>query len=113
MKTLEVGNHVFEIVDSIPKGYVIWNIGRNMKDGYLPLCEVYEGTYHIKVETLKAIKLEKAQEVLEVVGCVKNVTPEELKRYYNRYKDSKNAYTRDKANKTLNAANILSEVKFD
>ena len=33
---LRKGNDVFEIVDTVPLGYSIWNIGHNMPDGYLP-----------------------------------------------------------------------------
>lgn len=34
------GNDVFEIVDTVPLGYSIWNIGHNMPDGYLPFCRL-------------------------------------------------------------------------
>lgn len=114
MEKLKVGKHVFKIVDSVPSGYIIWNIGDNMPGGYLPLCEVFKGTYDVNTDTLKAIKLERAQEVLDIagrIGCDKK--PEDFKKYYNRYKNSKNDYTRQRALKALNAANILSAVKFD
>lgn len=32
--------HTFELVDHVPLGYSIWNIGKNMADGYLPLCRL-------------------------------------------------------------------------
>ena len=32
--------HKFEIVDRVPLGYHVWNIGENMPDGYLPLCRL-------------------------------------------------------------------------
>ena len=54
------GKHTFEIVDRIPKGYIVWNIGDNMTDGYIPLCELTTG-YNINVNTLKAIALDDAE----------------------------------------------------
>ena len=33
-------NRKFEVVDFVPAGYEIWNIGHNMIDGYLPLCRM-------------------------------------------------------------------------
>lgn len=56
----------FEVVDSIPPGYFVWNIGGNMgTDEYIPLCRsLYPGLpkdnplrYHIDADFLKAIKL--------------------------------------------------------
>ena len=32
--------HTFEVVEEVPLGYEIWNIGKNMIDGYLPLCRL-------------------------------------------------------------------------
>lgn len=43
METITTGTfypHTFEIVEKIPSGFFIWNIGENMKrDDYIPLCE--------------------------------------------------------------------------
>lgn len=66
---LVVGDNKFELVDELPLGYVFWNIGRNMPDGYLPLCRIaavqpFEGARNIEVDTLKAVRLEGAQTVL-------------------------------------------------
>jgi len=49
--------HSFEVVEKIPQGYEIWNIGDNMIDGYIPLAEEVE-KYKINPNTLKAIKLD-------------------------------------------------------
>lgn len=55
---------VFEIVEKIPVGFFIWNIGENMgSDEYIPLCQdLYPGIkddYSINPDTLRAIKLPK------------------------------------------------------
>ena len=112
MKILCVNNE-FEVVNSIPKNYVIWNIGTNMVKGYLPLCELYKGTYKVNPNTLKVIKIEGAQEILKIASFIKDITPQGLLKYYNKNRNSKNAYTRQKANKVLNAYNILKEVPYD
>ena len=49
----------FDIVDKIPEGYLVWNIDFDrLGSGYVPLCQVYEGTYDIVKSTLKAICIE-------------------------------------------------------
>lgn len=54
--------NVFQIVDRIPAGFFIWNIGANMKSTeWIPLCENLhpedKEDYSINPDTLKAIKL--------------------------------------------------------
>ena len=58
---------VFEIVEKIPDGFFVWNIGDNMGlDEYIPICEDLhpedKDNYEINPNTLKAIKLS-AEEV--------------------------------------------------
>lgn len=53
---------VFQIVERIPNGFFVWNIGENMKSSeWIPLCEdLHPGDkddYNINPDTLKAIKL--------------------------------------------------------
>lgn len=54
--------HVFEIVEKIPAGFFIWNIGESMgTHEYIPLCEDLhpenKDDYSINPETLKAVKV--------------------------------------------------------
>lgn len=54
--------HIFEIVDKLPSGYFVWNIGENMgSDEYIPICEdlhpANKKNFEINTTTLKAIKL--------------------------------------------------------
>lgn len=56
------GKDTFEIVEKIPVGFFVWNIGKNMgSDNYIPLCEDLHPedreNYEINRYTLKAIKL--------------------------------------------------------
>ena len=53
---------VFEIVEKIPAGFFVWNIGDNMGlDEYIPICEDLhpydKDNYEINPNTVKAIKL--------------------------------------------------------
>ena len=70
MQTIESCGYTFELVDHVPRGYVIWNIGKNMVPGYLPLvltgdrdgCQVLPGA--IKY----AVKVDGAQTILAAIG---------------------------------------------
>lgn len=58
----QFGKHTFEIVDKIPAGFFVWNIGENMgSDEYIPLAEDLnpddKENFEIRSDTLKAIKL--------------------------------------------------------
>lgn len=73
METIISGNHTFEVVESVPRGYSVWMIGKNMIDGYLPLCRLspvqpFEGGRNVEIRTLKAIKTEGAQTILAACG---------------------------------------------
>lgn len=85
---------VFEVVDEVPPGYVIWNIGANMIPGYLPLCRLkqnqpFPGARHIETDTLKAIRAEGAQDILAAT-IYGPESPEEMERYIRRYEGSEN-----------------------
>ncbi|MBR5171861.1 MAG: hypothetical protein IKW14_00495 [Phascolarctobacterium sp.] len=90
METIKNGRHEFEVVESVPKHYFIWNIGKNMVDGYLPLCEWLnpEDTenFSINVDTLKAVKLPEAQLVLEAVPAAN--TPWGMETYIKKYSEA-------------------------
>ena len=54
---------VFEIVEKIPAGFFVWNIGENMgTHEYIPVCEdLHRGNkedYHVNLSTLKAVKVD-------------------------------------------------------
>ena len=52
----------YEVVEKIPSGFFVWNIGENMgTDEYIPICEDLhpedKDNYEINTSTLKAIRL--------------------------------------------------------
>ena len=78
-------NDVFEIVEKIPAGFFVWNIGDNMGlDEYIPICEDLhpedKDSYEINPSTLKAIKLrrEDVEALREAahIGIVSKTTAE-------------------------------------
>lgn len=86
-------SHTFELVDHVPHGYLIWNIGENMADGYLPLCRLcsvqpFPGGRNIEADTLKAIKCEGAQIILRAIHSGAE-TPEEMERYLAKHQNAK------------------------
>ena len=88
-QTITNNGDTFELVDRVPRGDLICNIGKNMVDGYLPLCRLayfqpFPGGRNIEVETLKAIKCEGAQTILAAIGWGPE-TPEEMERYIEKH----------------------------
>lgn len=64
-----IEDYSFEIVEKIPVGYEIWNIGNHMQSAELvPLCQSDE-SYYINPNTLKAIKM-----ILEDATIVKKAS---------------------------------------
>lgn len=53
--------YIFEVVEKIPAGFEVWNIPEIGNGEYIPICEVIKGTYSVRTETLKAIRLNKEE----------------------------------------------------
>ncbi len=90
---LIVGDHTFQLVDFVPFGYEIWNIGKNMPKDYLPLCRLsayqpFPGGRNIEVDTLKAIKIKGAQLILDAIGYGAK-TIEDMERYIASHRNAK------------------------
>lgn len=88
-KTITSGKYIFELVDLVPYGYLVWNIGKNMIDGYLPLCRLsaiqpFPGGRNIDIDTLKAIKVDGAQIILAAIGWGPE-TPDEMEMYIKKH----------------------------
>lgn len=63
----------YEIVSAVPLGYMVWNIGHPVAGEYLPLCRMskyqpFPGGRSIDVDSLKAIRCDGAQTILDAVG---------------------------------------------
>ena len=110
MAKIKSGNHEFEIIEYVPKGYVIWNIGANMIDGYLPICDADEN-HNDNVETFKAFKFDGAQTILSAVSRG-HKTIEEMERYIKRYANSKGIVTQRHVEKLKKALPIMKKIKW-
>ena len=97
MKTLTSktthNTHTFEIVETFPRGYEVWNIGRkNFNfECYIPLAKPKPTRYAfqkcIDVETLKAIKVTDEETALKILnlssyGVVDKGQFERLNKYW-------------------------------
>lgn len=107
---------IFEIVEKIPAGFFVWNIGENMgTDEYIPLCKDLhpedKENFEIDVTTLKAIKLPssevKALREAAHVGIVSKTTAEKALKSKRRgyWSDRK----REAANATIEILRRISE----
>lgn len=118
MKTITSGEDTFEIVESIPRNYFIWNIGKNMIDGYLPLCSLagkqpFKGSQCIDVESLKAIKIDGAQIILAAIGGGQ-CTIESMEKYIKRYKKAKyGTYEYVQVQRMKKALPIMKKIKWN
>lgn len=107
--------HTYEIVEAIPLGYAIWNIGHCAPEGYLPLCrpaqnQPFPGGRRIEVETLKAIKMEGAEIVLAALGHGQDTLPE-MEQYVKRYRNSKTSWVQHRVELYRKAIPIMRKIK--
>lgn len=91
METLVHSSGTYEVVDAVPLGYTIWNIGKCAPKGYLPLCRSFSGSKRIETDTLKAIKIDGAEDILAAIGYGPN-TLSSMKKYVEKHENSKDAF---------------------
>ncbi len=113
-KTITSKGDTFELVDYVPYGYIVWNIGKNMIDGYLPLCRLsamqpFPGGRNIETDTLKAIKVDGAQTILAAIGWGPE-TPDEMEAYIK--KNSTNNDRRMEVERMKAALPIMRRIKW-
>ena len=90
---------VFEIVEKIPVGFFIWNIGENMgTHEYIPVCEDLhpedKDNYEINTATLKAVKV--APDEWEKLDKAANWGVGNLKQAEKALKSKRRGYTSDR-----------------
>jgi hypothetical protein len=106
---------IFEIVDKIPSGFFVWNIGENMgSDEYIPLAQDLKSgdkeSFEINPYTLKAIKLDSEEVKLlrnaASVGVNNRITAEKaLKSKRKGYWSNRK---REQAEKTIEIFNRIT-----
>ena len=90
---------VFEIVEKIPVGFFVWNIGENMgTHEYIPVCEDLhpedKDNYEINAATLKAVKV--APDEWEKLDKAANWGVGNLKQAEKALKSKRRGYTSDR-----------------
>lgn len=114
VKIKELKGMEFEVVESIPKGYVILNI--NTDSEYLPLCILDKNCY-VDKSTLKCIKLRSKEDVHDIYNgmCyVRNATPKALMTYFKKYnKDGLSAKMEYRLNRVYKALRALQRNKIN
>ena len=90
---------IFEIVEKIPVGFFIWNIGENMgTHEYIPVCEDLhpedKDDYSINPATLKAVKV--SPEEWEKLDKAANWGVGNLKQAEKALKSKRHGYTSDR-----------------
>ena len=116
-QVLNLNGHRFEVTDRVEKGYQIWNIGRNMPDGYLPLCRLkkdqpFDGGRYIESDTLKCIPMEGAQVILAAVGYGAQ-TPDEMRRYIAKYRAGTSSWRRHASEKMGRALPYMDKIVWE
>lgn len=105
---IEKNNCKYEVVDRIPENYVIWNIGSNAPEGYLPICKLKD-KYNIDVDTLKAIKTENSKILLKAAMYAQN--SKKMISYIKRHENSKNSYYKRAVNICKKALPLLLQLE--
>ncbi|MCD7891633.1 MAG: hypothetical protein LUG26_07810 [Ruminococcus sp.] len=109
---------IFQIVDSVPPGYQIWNIGEHMPEGYLPLCRLktqqpFPGCCEVETHSLKAIKIEGAEKILEAIGGGQN-TIKKMETYIKRYRNAKpGTWSYTQVQRIKAALPIMKQIKWN
>lgn len=80
---------VFNVVNEFPKGYQVWNIGRQNfnHECFLPLC-VADSDCHADLDSLKATRVESEELALYILKQAgrKTITARNIQRVINEYK---------------------------
>ena len=97
---------VFEIVEKIPVGFFVWNIGENMgTHEYIPVCEDLhpedKDDYSINQATLKAVKV--SPEEWEKLDKAANWGVGNLKQAEKALKSKRRGYWSDRKREAANA----------
>lgn len=110
-------NNAFEVVDTFPVGYKVWNIGaHNMPAGYLPLCkpkwsQSLGGFYKVEADSLKAMRTDYAAEILNAVGCGAGTVAEMQDFLKKHAKAKEGTYAARCCNRIITALPYLQELE--
>lgn len=103
---------IYKIVEKIPFGFFVWNIGENMgSDEYVPLCQYLspgiKDDYSINPDTLRAIKLPK--EDVELLREAAGWGVNSLETARKALKSRRHSYTAEKKRESARKTIVIFE----
>ena len=99
--------YIFEVVEKIPSGFEVWNIGEIGNGEYIPICQAVD--YDVNVKTLKAIKLSKEEvTILSKAASAGIKTVTDAKRKLSRV--AKTTYAKENKRRAERALPILERI---
>lgn len=115
MGVLRHNGRKFMLINYVPEHELIWNIGENMADGYVPFCRLkniqpFDGAMEIDTNSLKAVRMDGAEKVLKAVRYGQN-TVKKMRNYVKKYSNSKKANTLYKVGLMKEALEVIEEFK--
>lgn len=109
------GSDVFEVVDTIPYGYGVWNIPTDgLPDGYLPLAKLkdvqpFKGCMEVESNTLKAIRAKGVKEMIYAKGLTGCKNIYEAKAYMDDFYKNQEALEQSDISDMPYEAKVVSE----
>lgn len=87
MEKMVFGNNEYTIVDKVPNGYIIWNIGNYMgTPDYVPFVQLFPNTYSVVEDTMLAVKLPREEvKLLRDVAGRGNTDLKTMRKRINRH----------------------------
>lgn len=93
---------IWENLHDVPGEWFVWNIGKNMPDGWLPLArciDPHNRPYDIDPNSLIAVPIKEAQTILDGTGLCGG-SLEKMEKTINKYKDKGQNHNAERLEKT-------------
>ena len=93
---------IWEKLSDVPATWFVWNIGKNMPDGWLPLArciDPHNRPYDIDPDSLIAVPIKEAQTILDGIGLCGG-SLEKMEKTINKYKDKGQNHNAERLEKT-------------
>ena len=93
---------IWEKLSDVPATWFVWNIGKNMPDGWLPLArciDPHNRPYDIDPDSLIAVSIKEAQTILDGIGLCGG-SLEKMEKTINKYKDKGQNHNAERLERT-------------
>lgn len=114
----QISEITFALVEEVPPGHMVWNIGKHMAPGYLPLCrpllpQPFDGARRIDPDSLKAIRIDGAEHIMKAVGWAGNCTIDQMEWYVEQHCDSKDECESYQVELFRKAIPVMKQIKWN